>query len=382
MAKILLSFFTALLISTAAYGQTGIISGELPALKYESKISQKEFIIKTQRLEEVPGDDGLLAYRVRLPSDWVKTAEKPDFDVDLNNRLLGEVTKYVSPPIGDVRALFVVRAIKMQYLISTRDWLLNYMLANGYSPRGFREVNPDRVEVEYVMVNNGLSYVVRSVARRNGDRIVLAEFLLPTTAEQVTREIQIWSMRTFRVLNPDNLPPVELSEYRLLDMGVFYYPSGWQAATVGERSPDAITTQLTKKDMFSEKEKKKREKENLNKQDGTIRTYYLAKTKLPEGQDTGLSFDDLLTEKGMKRGEEIERIDLGQTPDNITLQRHKLDVGDNRFVDYEYWYAIRDTGSHIFVTTMITPAEGVDFLNWARNKATFELISSSLRLNR
>ncbi len=353
------------------------VASELPELKYESKVSQQEFILKTQRIEETPGKDKLLSLRVRLPSDWVKTQEKPDRSLELGNRLLGEVVKYVSPPIGDVRASFIVLAVEMEYLISPKNWLLNYLVTRGYTPRGFKEVNSDRLEVEYVMLREGLTYIVRSVIQRNGNRIVMAEFMLPSTAGQITREIQIWSMRTFRLLNKDKSPPVELKHYKLLDMGGFYYPTGWVASTIGEKTPDNITVQLSKKKVFENE--RDRPDYLINEQDGVISSYYLSRNTFPNMDNAQAYFDKILSDKNMSRGELIETRASNDARKIPEINRYRLTLNEGKFVNYEYWYALHDVGTHIYVTTLITPAKEVEFLNWARNNATFELVASSFR---
>ncbi len=166
--------------------------------------------------------------------------------LDLNSLLLGEVAKYAGPVKDGIRPVFILRALEIEYLISTRNWAIEYLQGKGFTPRGFREVNSDRVEVEYVTQERGVTSIVRSVIIRNGNRMVMAEFTLPTSSEQITREIQILSMQTLRLLNRSEVPPVELEQYNLTDNSGFLYPKAWQLVTVNKNEGEDTIVQLAK----------------------------------------------------------------------------------------------------------------------------------------
>ncbi len=74
--RFLTSFLIFLMISPLALAQNVVSQDTFPELKYESKIAQKEFIVSTQRIEETPYGDKLLAYRVRLPTNWDKVEDE------------------------------------------------------------------------------------------------------------------------------------------------------------------------------------------------------------------------------------------------------------------------------------------------------------------
>ncbi len=91
--------------------------------------------------------------------------------------------------------------------------------------------------------------------------------------------------------------------------------------------------------------------------------------------------DEVLSSKNLKRfGEaKITEGDIKRNRPNVNLYSLRRITGKG--LDYDFLYAVKETTDKVFIISMITPDKTVDFSNWARNNATFELVASSSRLN-
>jgi len=363
--------------SSLSHAQDKIIDESIPALSYDTKLTKEEFYSKTREVKETPSGDEYLAYHVRLPQDWTEVSGRSPQSEDLSSKLLGEVVRFVSPPEIDKRALFTIRAMKMEYLISTKNWFLNFIKTNGYSIEGMDASNENKVLAEYVVFRENVSYLVRAVAQRNGNRMVLAEYMIPPGMPGDAMGMQKWSILTFGLENRDPAPPIELQKLPLLDVAAFYYPSDWMAMPSGDRSLEEMSIALLK--VSDNPVKEKRDKE-AKLQDGAISAYYYSKKAHPDISNELDSIKDSLSDKNMVLGEiilELDRKERSPSYDYSPMTAYAVDIVEGRYIDYEYWVTYTESPNSYLIVTLLTPARDTDFLEWSKNISAFSLVADS-----
>ncbi|MAQ70722.1 MAG: hypothetical protein CL565_00860 [Alphaproteobacteria bacterium] len=363
--------------SNASHAQDKIIDESIPPLSYDTKLTKEEFYSKTREVKQTPSGDEYLAYHVRLPQDWTEVSGRSPQSEDLSSKLLGEVVRFVSPPEIDKRALFTIRAMKMEYLISTKNWFLNFIKTNGYSIEGMDASNENKVLAEYVVFRENVSYLVRAVAQRNGNRMVLAEYMIPPGMPGDAMGMQKWSILTFGLENRDPAPPIELQKLPLLDVAAFYYPSDWMAMPSGDRSLEEMSIALLK--VSDNPVKEKRDKE-AKLQDGAISAYYYSKKAHPDISNELDSIKDSLSDKNMVLGEiilELDRKERSPSYDYSPMTAYAVDIVEGRYIDYEYWVTYTESPNSYLIVTLLTPARDTDFLEWSKNISAFSLVADS-----
>ncbi|MGE4314394.1 MAG: hypothetical protein AB7E85_09025 [Pseudobdellovibrionaceae bacterium] len=374
--KMLIAMMFGLLLLIGA-GGAHAQDGDLKPLSDETKMSPVDFIKQTQMVSETPEGDKYLAFKVRLPQGWQKTEVQGEKTVSKANKLLGEFARYASPPQGDKYAYFSVRALEIDYFISTENWFRNFARLNGYTISGFDVRQENRVAAEYVVFQDGAYFLVRAVVQRNGNRMVLAEFMIPPGMEGDMRSVQIYAMKSFRLETRDPDNPVAVKAFGLLDYAQFSYPADWEAGGVGEQTLDQMMATVQK---VSQSKIKKLGKQEKAIQDGVVDAYYFSKRLL---KDPKIRIEALKADLG-KRGFEVgEVLDTHQINDKRAgyvfhpVETYKLTVTTGKYIDYELWIGVVETEGSYFIVTMVSPTRDIDFLEWARNIATFDIVLRS-----
>lgn len=343
-------------------------------------ITEEEFYSQTTLVEEVPFGDQSLSYKVRLPGNWVRTDDSA-LNVEVNganNKLLGEVVEYISPPKLDLRSRFSIKALRLESITTAENWFLNYILTNGYVMEGFEVVSDERIEAQYVRVKNGDSYVIRAVARINGPRMILAEYAVPFKYLKQERDIQIYSMITFYLTDPDERPIEEKIKYQFLDIAEFYYPASWYLQEPEIRRADRVDIKILNSRAYLDKERKK---EVL--MDGIINIHLVARDL-----ETSLAYEieqkkEELEKAGLVLGDFIERLDDITYP--VESDIGMIDIYQAKNVsepklNYELCMGVVRTDSHYWIFYLFSPGRQDDFPVWARNMEAIKSVVPTFRV--
>ncbi len=378
--KILLLF---LLVAVYPFGHVyaQYRSNKIAPLDMLVSMSEEDFYANTRLVEEVPFGDQSLSYKVRLPGDWQRTAES-SLNVEnggLNNRLLGQIVEFISPPKLDVRSRFTIQALELDTLTTAENWFMNYTLANGFVMEGFEVVSDERVEAQYVRVKNGDSYVIRAVARINGPRMILAEYAVPYKYWQEERDTQVWSMITFYMTDPDDRPIEEKKRYQFLDIAEFYYPESWYLQEPEVKRADRVDIRILNNRAYLLDSVQG----NDVLMDGVINIYLVSR-------DFGnsLSFEierkkQQILKNGFVLGDLIERLDDVSFPleaDIGMVDVYRVKNKKRLSLDYELWMGVIRTDSHYWIFHMFSPSRQDDFPLWARNKETLKEIIPTFKI--
>lgn len=375
----LFALFTLLL--AAQPGNAQVVVGEVKPLDKKVSLTSKQYDEVSRLIQEMPLGDRFLAYRIKLPKDWIQVRSEGEAQTELNTKLLGDLAKYVSPPNPDIRSTFRIRATQMTYDMSTENWMLNYILSNGYALEGLTVVSDKRVEAQYVVLHNASANVVRAVAELSGPRIVLAEYSVPSEImNQEERNKQIWSMVTFRLSNPDPAPVEKLETFSFLDISKFNFPKSWilNAPTIQsvERIEAAIINLRGRGDatLLESGEKPKL--------DGRIDVSLVAKT---------LDSPIPLEIKKIRKDIELKNLFLGPVLEtkkdwkvdpnvlNSWIEVYPVNGKEGKSAGYEMWVAIVELPEQHYYVRLLTLSREDDFFIWARNIKAFETVVETLR---
>ena len=372
----------ALMVGLAGFLFSGPVSAqgidpnkikEIPTFK---TLSQEQFEAQSDLHTATPSDDKYLAYSIRLPKGWQKASGDKLIDTTtgsqdhLTHHVLGRIAKYYAPQTMDTSSFIDIEALSLDYNISARNWFLNYILANGYSLLGMKEVKENQLVGLYDRVVHSQSYVVRTAAQINGSRIVLTSYSMPEQNWEDEKALQEKVIDSFTFLNPEKASAESSRTYVYLDLLRFDYPQSWQLLSPTVNATEGMSVRLIDS----------KDKETLDGQvEIRIESTDSDKTLAEQVQDLR---NNLKTE-GLEIGGLIE------SPSDYVFHKQiyfsKVEVYDahgreNEFGAQELYLAVMIEDRYYYIVSMVTPGRNHDFLKWAKNIESFRTIVESFRL--
>lgn len=344
-------------------------------------LSEEQFLKDTVEYREKPYNDAYLDYMIRLPRDWKKGAEEWESIKNpketgtketqlLSRRVLGKITKYYGSPRLDATSYLEINALELDYEITTKNWMLHHIYNRGFTLEGLEEINERRVEVLYVLVQDHIPYVVRTVAEINGLRMVLVSYYVPEQYWEEEKAMQEKVVGSFKFTDPEKVR-IELTRtYPFLDLLRFDYPASWKLIAPNIYSMDGMDVRLI--NAF-----------DTVTMNGQIDVHIFS-TELDTtlAQEVGFLRDEL-SESGLNIGKLLE------IPDSYKIQSHmtfsRVEVYDAEFdksknlFPQEYWLALMAEDRFYYIVTMLTPSRSSDFYIWARNSEAFQMVVETMR---
>ncbi len=343
-----------------------------PAMPKIEMIPQKEFEASSVLYQDIPSGDKALSYKFRLPKDWEKPADSANSTYQVSDKVLGEIVRLYGPPLVDTRSYFSLMAINLDYALTAQQWLLQYLLSSGFTIQGIKEHNENRAEVLYVKVENGATFVIRTVAQINGKRIVLAQYVMPAENWDSEQKLQAQAMGTFELTHEVDEDPEEMESYVLFDIARFKYPKSWEFKLQPLKSVDRMGFELL--NVISTFSLQNRTAKTL---DGRIQVDVVSYDAI---ESVGSEIDQLkanLSKIGLVSGEKIEtRTNFKFMPDVLHSDVEVFDGTDDKsnFLKYEYWLVSVEMGDYYYFVHMITLSRDEDYFSWARNTEAYKLI--------
>lgn len=347
------------------------LKGIVP-LKPVDFIPKAEFEAKTKLVSEVPFGDRYLAYQMRLPSDWTRAVDPPrtvpDARMQMSDRVLGIIGEYVSPPRLDLRSMVTIEALELAYEINAKNWFINYMLANGYTPTALTEISETEIEAIYVDVQKDTTFVVRLKAIINGPRVVIFRYFLPQQDVQNERVMQAQIVNSFRLTNAESETIERRSTFEFLDQSFFDYPASWKAETPRfksiERMKGLLYTGIRREAP-----------------DAQVNVYLVSRLLGTTLADEVAQYKSKISIPGYELKELIETIDYTDNPDMefSATEVYRLAPQETKMKDYEMVVAVMQGGDYFYIMTMLTQSRQEDFYLWARNMRAFRVMAESMR---
>ena len=375
--KILTIFLLALTLSTGT-----------PALAYEKKIKElfdkdmpqypeipeDEFIENPYLQADMPFGDKALAYEIRLPTGWKSPDQQNLTNYNLSSRLLGDVATFYSPPrIESVRSRFQIQALRLEYQITAEQWLLQHVLANGYTLEGLEYFeDEDKVGSLHVFLDDGETYVARTISQINGKRMIQAQYIVPANQWNKEASIIAQSLKTFKLLNQDDTQIETMHQHLFLDIAKFSYPASWKLKSQPIRTIDRISATISNLRANS-----------TQALDGQIDVNLVSAYSVTDLEE---ELNDLKMEfrkKGLVIDNLIDTIEEFEFQDVIEfgfIDLYNASDAQNKSLEYEIWIGVVALGNYYGFITLMSPSRDDEFFTWSRNVSAFETTLKSLDL--
>lgn len=363
----------------AARAQNIDLNNLKPLENFTKEFSDTDFQARTVLHEETPMNDKYLSYKIRLPKDWTKSdmpafvekreENEKDGKKKLNSRVMGTVTKYYGPLHGYVRSRFEVRAIALDYEISARNWFIHYILSNGYALNGLTVISEKKIEGQYVVLEEDVSYIVRVRAEINGPRMVLAMYYVPDRLWDTEKQMQAWALESFAFLSPE-ISNLEITQTcTFLDLLQFDYPASWRLHASNIFSVDEMKAKLV--NSIDDK--------TVN---GEIEVYAISTHSDTDLAEEVKILSGRLEDRGLKVGKLIPLEGIYKPDEHVTFfkaEAYEANDAGGALLNHEFWIAVMVEKDYYYLITMITPARDVEFYRWARNIGAFKIVVESIR---
>lgn len=386
--------FLAFLSPAFVFGQNFDLTKTKKIVRYDT-LSDEEFMKQTTLHEERPYEDKYLAYQIRLPNGWegmgVETQkQKGSFiaeasknegrkrrsraddtieQTELSRRILGKITSYYGPPRLEPRSKLEVQALELSYDITAHNWFLHYIITNGYTLEGMEDVTETRVEAIYILVEKGISYVVRTIAEINGPRIVLVSYYVPESKFHEEKAMQEKVLTSFHFMLPEQMRIEQTKNYAFLDLLQFDYPSTWHLQAPNIYSIDQMEARLINI----------HDKETLN---GDIMIHLISTEMDTTLAEEVLYLKEEMSGSGLSVGELIETVDSIKPQPHVYFSRvevYKAGDKSGRIREHEYWLVVMAEDRYYYIITLLTPGRNQDLYMWIRNTEALQTIVESFR---
>lgn len=370
--------FSAGMAGQGASAQDFLQNYASPLPEMKDPMSEAEFNQKTIPHEGVAAGDEALTYSFRLPPDWKGSMDVAVGNYQVSSKVLGEVLRFYGPPVIDSRSHFSLQALTLDYEMTAYQWLLQFLLSNGYAIQGISEIDPNRAEALYVRVEDSFTYVIRTVAIASGKRIIMAEYSLPADNWEQEKKMQAQVMKTFKLANIVKEPIEELKKYHFFDISEFQYPSSWEMRTSPQVSVDRMKFEL--RNVLSAVQPDETIIRRLN---GRIQVEALSYDVVKSvAQEAERLKEDVRQSSGLIVGDKIEtltdvKFDKAVKP--VVVEVYNASDGKNKILKYEYWVTMIEVGDYFYFITLVTPSRDEEYFVWARNSETYKLILQLFR---
>ena len=311
-----------------------------------------------------------LGYSIRLPKNWSQSGEAGT-DFTLDTQVMNQVARYFSPARGThARSRAMVRTASLPFEVSAEQWILQYVIDQGYALQGVEANGDDEAEALYVLIERDVTLITRAKVFLNAGRVIFLEYSLPIESWEAEKIKQKQSVDSFSLTNTVTQFVEDMQAYQFLDIAQIQYPASWDLRAPPVRSIDRIHVKILNL------------AENL---DESERVYL-----------NGRMTVDLVSKFASKPiREELENIRAQQRSEGLELQESEdvfwdityddqINFGhtevarasgtENKLIGYEYWTSVLSGGNYYYFVTLLTPSREQDFTLWSRNTQTYKLL--------
>jgi hypothetical protein len=360
-----------------------------------SAIPQDIVNSKTILRTEVPFGDKLMAYAVRLPTDWVQSSfARYGLPGEENYTILTNIARYFGPAIEDARPFFWLETQKITRFITAEAFARGYLIKAGIVPESLRTVSDRESQAMYIDTRDSRSYVIRTIFRMEGSYIVMASIGVPIGSYDVFKDLMGLTMSSFRLITPVPGEIEKINDYKLLNVLKFKYYNSWLPKN--ELALSAIKPSVELHNPIINKIKRKEIKsKNVDLQGMIIVNAWRMSNKLNATMPM-IELQDRLKMLGMvlQVDKPIEPSIFLPIRDNYNsivqtkyLARVKQYVRQDEFdivrseeskTEQEVWITVFDNGYYLSFLTRITPLRDINYIIWAQNVAAYDLAIKSI----
>lgn len=346
---------------------------EMPVFE---QIPEKDFIEQTFLQEDMPFGDKALAYNIRLPKAWEAPEDRVLSNYNLSTHLLGEIALFYSPPkLETLRSKFQIQALRLEYDITAEQWLLQYVLSNGFTLEGLKIYNKDKVGSLHVEVKEGETFITRSIAQINGKRMILAQYIIPADSWESESSIVAQSLETFKLLSPESAIIEKLNDHMFLDISKFAYPESWKIQTKAIRSVDRMEALVNNVRSLGES--------NGQVLDGQISVNMTSSFIMKDLEEELNLVKTEFRKKGLVIGdlvESLEDMEFSKQVEFGFVDIYDANDTQNKSLKYEVWIGVVALKNYYGLVSMLTPSRNADFFIWSRNSSAFNTVLRTLEM--
>lgn len=355
-------------------------------------------------------DDERMSFKMRYPKDWTVNEALIGTDFGSSKDIISEIVTFVSPP-GPVglpslaaRSRIFVEYSELSHQISSKNWVLKYMLSRGLTSEGMRVIDEKRTEFYYLEVEEDLTFGIHSVAQINGNKVLLVRYRMPIDLSNLDEQgksageidfiqdirrkqsenkpLQKASVDSFKILEPTDEYVESLLEYQFLDLALVRYPRSWRQKAKPIRSIDRMEVGLFR--INYDKKSKARVLEGRIDVDMVNFSVVEALDKENEILQRKMLGDRLILGEEANIPENIIPDSLKEQSDffeNFTMKSYRAKNSEGRVLGYEFWVSKVLVGDYYFFFTMLTPSQDDNFFSWSQNIETYKQVLASFDPN-
>lgn len=334
-----------------------------------------EFMAQTKLYSEEPAGSPELHFSIRIPTTWQKSEDGGVANFESSENVLGTIAKYFGPPELGFRQRLEFQAVGLPYQMTARQWLVQYILSNGYNVQGFKFHDDRKAEAAFVLIEGDISYVVRGIAQVNGKNMVFAQHFVPLDLWADKKQMGERIMASFQLKNDVREFAENMMTHHFLDLAVMQYPESWELKMPQIRSIDRFRAELFNISEIEDDYKK------TKRLDGKIDVEMISIFVADNLEVEIENLKKALSDKGLTIGESIEvneDFSFHQGIDYAETEVFMASDTQNAMIDYEFWLTTIAAGDYYFFITLLTPARDEDFFKWSRNSQTYKLVNELL----
>lgn len=334
------------------------------------------FDANTTLFEEPALGDPALAYSIRLPKDWTLPSDTSTVRLSSENNIIGEIGRYYGPPMMmEQRSTIEIHALGLDFQMSAQEWLMQYMLQQGYNFQGMEVHNDKKAEALYVLLDKGESYCVRALAVINGRRVILLQYFIPIERWHDEKAMQAQVVKSFDLKHIDDEAAEPMDSYKFLDISVLNYPKTWKLNAPPIKTIERMGARLLNLATVPDDYK------TITKMDGKIDAELVSIYSTDTLEDEMEQFRAALEKSSLSVQDFIESPDdfvLNPVYDFAETNVYKASDSGNQLIEYEFWQTVLSAGEYYYFITLLTPARDQDYFIWLRNVGAYKLVLNNI----
>jgi len=360
------------LFGVGAVSAAPIKIGEVKELKPVEFLSKEEFEEKTRYVEALPNDDSHLAYKMRVPKEWGGNTAIANITIDdgsVTEKVLGVVVRHVSPPHPEhARNFFTLESVELKYEIGLKNWFIHYATLNGLSLEYLTEKNARELEAIFVEVKKDTTYIVRTKIMINGSKMIVAKYYVSQKEYEAEKALQAQVIDSFELLSLDKTSIEKVETFSFLGQSYFDRPLTWSFNPPVIRSIDFVKAKVYRSSLWG-------------KLQGKIDVQITNKLSVESFTDVVKKYREDFEIAGYKIGGLINSPKLVYSKDVSagSTEVYKLIPNAANQIEYELWVSVMEGSDYYYLTALVTPSRDQEFYEWARNAATYKLVTKSVR---
>ena len=381
--KRLLSLLILAVCAVYAYGRPAY-SEETTALDRFKKpmpeielLPEDQFVAATNDFKAIPYGDKSLAYTLRWPKTWEAGEDKVSSTFELNTKLFSSINIWYSPPRMGGRSRLEVKAVDLENQLTAEQWYLKNLLQSGQTLEGFTVHSDKKVEALMIVMEDDVSYYLRTVTIINGKRVLQAQYYVPMFFWNEEKSMQAQCLKSFDITYPTEEVIENLLSFQFLDVAEVKYPESWQLRARGLTTIEKMNAKFL--NVRKTKNKYDRLDESIEGQiDVTLVSSLTSESLLNEVEN----YKKDLEGTGMLVGKKIDTIENYKYNENFSFAATEVYQGidsTNDSMDYELWFSLLVSGNYYYFVTLLTPSRNESYNTWAINTQTYRLVVSNIK---